>query len=78
MAFPDGNYYLFIYSDVNNFVVVSICKIIVSFNIVLTDDSEVNLYIFFMSVAGGAILQLIMLSELLIGNLLILQFDPVC
>ena len=44
LAFPDGNYYLFIYSDVNNFVVVSTCKIIVSFHIVLIDDSEVNLY----------------------------------
>ena len=44
LAFPDGNYYLFIYSDVNNFVVVSTCQIIVSSNIVLIDDSEVNLY----------------------------------
>ena len=35
---------LFIYSDVNNFVVVSTCQIIVSSNIVLIDDSEVNLY----------------------------------
>ena len=38
--------FLFIYSDVNNLVVVSICKIIVSFSIGLTDDFEVNLYIF--------------------------------
>ena len=50
---------IFIYvSDVDNLVVDSVWKIIVSFSIGLTDDFEVNLYVL-VSVAGGAILQLV-------------------
>ena len=45
LAFSDGNYFSLIV-PVNYLVVASICKIIVSFYIGLTDDFEVNLYIF--------------------------------
>ena len=45
LAFSDGNYFS-LFVPVNNLVVASICKIIVSFYIGLTDDFEVNLYIF--------------------------------
>ena len=43
LAFSDENYFS-LFVPVNYLVIASTCKIIVSFNIVLTDDSEVNLY----------------------------------
>ena len=50
---------IFIYvSDVDNLVVDSVWKIVVSFSIGLTDDFEVNLNVL-VSVAGGAILHLV-------------------
>ena len=42
LVFSDGNYFS-LFVPVNYLVIASICKIIVSFHIGLTDDFEVNL-----------------------------------